>query len=99
MVGRFHIAVLGLEVARLRNSLRRRFQRRGQCCMGKFMSSSAGIMFEFRSAMIHSEPATTMVAKSTPKRQRQDVIGVIRTGRDMQEKDYVNAYLGDGQHD
>ena len=37
-----------------------------QCCICKFICSPDGIMSSFKSAMIHSEPATTRITMSTP---------------------------------
>ena len=35
---------------------------------------------------------------STPKAQRQHVVGVVRCGGDVQEEDQVHADLRDGEH-
>ena len=52
-------------------------------------------MLSFRLVMIHSDPATTTVTIEHPKRQRQNVVGVVRPCRDVQEENQVHTHLGD----
>ena len=54
-------------------------------------------MFSFKSAMITSEPRHQEDDEHA-KRERQHVVGVVRSGGDVQEEDQVNAHLGDGEH-
>jgi hypothetical protein len=63
-----------------------------------FVSSGGAIMLWSKSNMITSEPATIRTTMSTPNASAQHVVGVVRSGRDVQEKDQVNAHLGDSEH-
>ncbi len=48
--------------------------------------------------MIHSDPDTTIATMSTPKAKREDVVGVVRTGVEVQEEDQMDAHLRDREH-
>ena len=63
----------------------------------QIIGSAGGILLAFKLAMIHIEPATRNTI-STPKAERQHVVGVVRSGGDVQEKHQVNAHLGDREH-
>ncbi len=49
--------------------------------------------------MIQIEPATIRNDHQHSEGERQDVVGVVRPGGDVEEEDQVHAHLGDRQHD
>ncbi len=48
--------------------------------------------------MIHSDPVDDQQNDQHPEGQRHDVIEVVGARRDMDEKDEVNAHLGDREN-